>query len=775
MASLIPGFEYDIFISYRQKDNKGDRWVSEFVEALKTELESTFKEEISVYFDINPHDGLLETHDVDASLKGKLKCLVFIPIISRTYCDPQSFAWEHEFKTFVEQASQDQFGLKVKLPNGNVASRVLPIQIHNLKFEDKTLVEKELGGFIRAIEFIYKESGVNRPLTPKDSEDKNSNKTNYRNQINKVANAIDETISGLKAEPTLRAKEKNPVIKEPLEELIKGDRKEPQTKPAKINLKKLVLWILVGAIIVVAAIIACTKIFKRDTLENLRSSDERISIAVMPFQNMTNDTILNVWEVGIQNDLISFLSNYKELKVIQIESINNLLQSRDFNDYTSISSSDASTISQKLDANVLIYGSIKQAGSTMRVNAQVINSKTEESLKSIEINEPLKGGMIFPIIDSLNQMVRDFLIITKLTAKVIPDYQYFATTNSPEAYNLFVYGQNAYRKGDNSTATEMYLKAVDRDSNFIYAITQLTLAYRNLGLYREAKEWCKRVYKKRDQMPMQQKIYTNWLYAFIFETPYDEIKYLRQFQEIDDQFPIIYLSLGRNYLWLDQFDKAIFELEKAFELYNKSGSKPYYYGNYALLGTAYHKVGLYKKEKQLYKKAEQDFPDNPAIIYRQAILALFEGKSETANDYIERYKSILKENSATEATIISSLASIYTEAEIPDKAEEYYRQALSLEPNSTVRMNTLAYFLIVNDRNINEGLGLIDNALELSTDNYNFLHTRGWGLYKQGKYQEALETLQKSWDLRREQAVYNHEAYLHLEEAKKAVASQKNN
>jgi tetratricopeptide (TPR) repeat protein len=187
----------------------------------------------------------------------------------------------------------------------------------------------------------------------------------------------------------------------------------------------------------------------------------------------------------------------------------------------------------------------------------------------------------------------------------------------------------------------MYLKAVDRDSNFIYAITQLTLAYRNLGLFREAKEWCKKVYKKRDQMPMQQKIYTNWVYAFIFETPYDEIKYLRQFQEIDNQFPIIYLSLGRIYLWLYQYDKAIFELEKAFELYNKSGSKPYYYGNYTNLGTAYHKDGQYKKEKKLYKKAEQDFPDNPAIIYRQAILALSEGKSETANDYIEKYKSVM--------------------------------------------------------------------------------------------------------------------------------------
>src|SRR5512136_850292 len=163
MSSIIEGYNYDIFISYRQKDNKGDRWVSEFVDALKTELESTFKEEISVYFDINPHDGLLETHDVDESLKEKLKCLVFIPIISRTYCDPKSFAWEHEFKAFIELASQDQFGLKVRLPNGNVASRVLPIRIHDLDPGDIKECESVLGGFIRGVEFVYKEPGVDKP------------------------------------------------------------------------------------------------------------------------------------------------------------------------------------------------------------------------------------------------------------------------------------------------------------------------------------------------------------------------------------------------------------------------------------------------------------------------------------------------------------------------------------------------------------------------------------------------------------------------------------
>jgi len=202
MPSIVEGYNYDIFISYRQKDNKYDGWVTEFVDSLKSELEATFKEEISVYFDINPHDGLLETHDVDESLKEKLKCLIFIPIISRTYCDPKAFAWEHELKAFVEEASKDEFELKVKLPNGNVASRVLPVIIHDLDVADVKQCEMVLGGMIRGIEFIYKEPGVNKPLAIGDDEKKNLNGTKYRIQINKTANAIKELISGLTREPS---------------------------------------------------------------------------------------------------------------------------------------------------------------------------------------------------------------------------------------------------------------------------------------------------------------------------------------------------------------------------------------------------------------------------------------------------------------------------------------------------------------------------------------------------------------------------------------------
>ena len=198
MASIIPGYGYDIFISYRQKDNKYDAWVTEFVDHLKRELEATFKEEISIYFDENPHDGLLETHSIDKSLEGKLKCLIFIPIISQTYCDAKSFAWSHEFCAFNKLSKEDQFGRDIKLSNGNVSSRILAVKIHDLDQEDRLLLENELGEAFRAVEFVYREAGVNRPLKPSDNKNDNQNKTDYRNQINKVANAVKEIISSLK-------------------------------------------------------------------------------------------------------------------------------------------------------------------------------------------------------------------------------------------------------------------------------------------------------------------------------------------------------------------------------------------------------------------------------------------------------------------------------------------------------------------------------------------------------------------------------------------------
>jgi hypothetical protein len=310
MASILPGFDYDIFISYRQKDNKGDRWVSEFVEALKNELESTFKEEISVYFDINPDNGLLDTHDVDASLKDKLNCLVFIPVISNTYCDPNAFAWLNEFKAFVEQASRDQFGLRVKLPGGNVASRVLPVRIHELEKDDIKLIESVLGGTMRGIDFIYRSPGVNRPLRSKEEKPQdNLNSTIYRDQINKVAQALKEIITGLKTDPFISAGEK-PQLTGTSESDKKEHKWEKGNEPLRMPKQKFFYGTIIF-IVAVLSLLIFLKLFHNNKSEKINSEDVlNKAIAYYDFFHLWNDfsakiLITNVREDGLQyNDTI---------------------------------------------------------------------------------------------------------------------------------------------------------------------------------------------------------------------------------------------------------------------------------------------------------------------------------------------------------------------------------------------------------------------------------------------------------------------------------------
>lgn len=389
------------------------------------------------------------------------------------------------------------------------------------------------------------------------------------------------------------------------ESVEEAKNEESRVVPVKRRLK--VSDIIIAAMAIVIIVLLYPKIFKRDTLEKLRSSGERISVAVMPFQNMTNDTTWNIWGNGIQNELITSLTNSEELKVRQTESINTLIQSKSFTNYASITPSVASNISQKLDANVFIYGSIKQAGSRIRLNAQLIDSKTEETFKSFQIDGIAEN--ILHITDSLAVMVKNYLIISELKKEESLHIQQLASTNSPEAYRYFIYGQNAYMNTDFPTAVNMYSQAIAIDSNFTSATIRLSFAYGNQDLYDQAKKWCLKVYEKRDEMPMQQKIYTDFAYAIFFETPYEEIKYLKQLQKIDDQLPYTYFDLGSNYIELYQYDKAIPELEKAWEISNKWRLKSQWVYKYTLLGFAYHKPGQYKKEKRLYKKAEQELED----------------------------------------------------------------------------------------------------------------------------------------------------------------------
>jgi TolB-like protein/cytochrome c-type biogenesis protein CcmH/NrfG len=447
MSSIIEGYEYDIFISYRQKDNKHDGWVTEFVDNLKGELESTFKEEISVYFDINPHDGLLETHDVDASLKDKLKCLIFIPIISRTYCDPKSFAWEHEFRAFVKQASQDQFGLKVKLPNGNVANRVLPVRIHDLDNDDIKLCESLLGSVLRGIEFIYKEPGVNRPVTLKDNEEKNLNKTNYRNQINKVALAIKSIIT---------------TIEHP-EQKTEGILKEvDNVKPEKA--KKLIPKTIVTSVIILALIVL--GYFLITTLSKPKEQPEK-SIAVLPFINDSPNDSNQYFINGFMVDVLNHLQTIKDLHPISRTSAEKYRKT----------TKSIPEIAKELSVNYIIEGDMQRYGNSIRISVNLFKAiKKEIKLWGKTYEKKINDATdIFSLQSQIAQS-----IATELEAVITPQEKLLiekTPTSNLSAYENNLLGET-YMMRDSKEgfdiALQYFNKAKEIDPN--YAPAYLSIA-----------------------------------------------------------------------------------------------------------------------------------------------------------------------------------------------------------------------------------------------------------------------------------------------------------
>jgi tetratricopeptide (TPR) repeat protein len=781
MASLISGFEYDVFISYRQKDNKYDGWVTEFVNNLKKELEATFKEDVSVYFDINPHDGLLETHDVGDSLKEKIKCLVFIPIISRTYCDPKSFAWEHEFKAFVEQASRDQFSLKVKLSNGNIASRILPVRIHDLDEADISLCESVTGGVLRGVEFIYKEPGVNRSLTPKDKEKKNLNGTIYRNQINKVALAIKEIILGLQAEPTAGSEDIK--SKRTFKEEYFTEKKKDETSSARHGKRNIIAGVLLLVLIAIAGIYFLPSLFKKNSANVSKGpSDKRICVVVMPFSNMTGDSIWNNYQAIIQQSLITSLTSIgaNDLRVRIQSNVNNSLYYSGYNEKGIIPVSVASEISKKLNADILIYGMIQKSASGLAINTQLVELKSNEVIKSITSDGQNSEKKIFDIIEVNRKQVTDFLIMSKIIKDNTPygfDYKNSTTTTSSEAVRYFFLAKKAQDNGNMELALDYFLKSNSIDSNFYDPYIELPAMYsgyiKNPDIEQNYK-WLIKAYSKRDQWPEYERLLACWEYAFTFESPETAVSYLEQVQKMDDEDISSSRLLAISYSVAKQYENAIKEYAHFRELYSKWDKN--WDKNSAACGDIYispgyalYKTGQFNKAKECFDQAEKLLTDSPVVFTFQAVLAFMEKDTAKAERYISKLVSQHLKEGDSEAYTKCSVGDVYAQAGMQSRAKEYYRKALLLDSLNIKIIDKVTNSCFQTDLMMEEIPVLLDNAMRLEKNKlnyYNLMDSKGWAEYKLGNIKEAYSILKK---------VYNEAPYKiysirsHYEEVKKAV------
>jgi TolB-like protein/tetratricopeptide (TPR) repeat protein len=464
MPSVVPDFEYDIFISYRHNDNAYDNWVSEFVANLKKELNATIKGKINIYYDANADDGLLEMNNVDESLSPKIKSLVFIPIVSQTYCDPESFAWRNEFVAFNKMAAQDKLGATIKLSNGNVANRILPIKIHALDSADVEMLEHELKSPLRPIDFIYKTAGVNRPLRPKDDDVRVSNaQLIYRDQINKVANAVKDIIGGAKS-----LSEGRPTLKINRDQSIDIEKSNGSVwlKIKKNNIFKVTV---VSVLLIGLGYFGFLKFVESLLPFNTEgiAGDIKKSIAVLPFENLTNEPELETFCDGLTEEILNHLSKLSSLDVTSRTSVKK---------YKGTTAS-VLEIAKELSVTHILEGSVRKSGNKIRITAQLIDAKTDKHIWSDDYDyTELKD--IFPVQTNVSTRVTEVLklkLTTQEKASLSKTY-----SGNMEAYKLYLRGRFFWDKRNREgldSAEACFNKALAIDPQYALAYSGLADCY----------------------------------------------------------------------------------------------------------------------------------------------------------------------------------------------------------------------------------------------------------------------------------------------------------
>ena len=543
---------------------------------------------------------------------------------------------------------------------------------------------------------------------------------------------------------------------------------EPEPSPQTKGRRKLRISDgIIAALFVAVCVLLYPKIFRADKFKEIRDEDGRISVAVMPFQNMTNDTLLDIWQAGIQNELITGLSNSEELSVRQFETTLDILQGKEITNYATLSPSIAGDLSRKLNASTFVNGTIKTAGNKIRINTQLVDSQTEEIYKTYQVDGDSET-VILLLTDSLTGMIKNFLQIRVLEKSVKPDMQNISA-KSAEAYRHFILGMESEYAGDNRSAIGYFKKAIEADHSFISAYIGLIRTSFNQELYKEGKKWLNIAMDYYDDLPILLQFKLDDYVATIKKDLQEAIRVKKQIVELEPNSRRDWHSLGWAYDELHQYQNAIEAYEKALEIDRQWGGGWKWPFPYMQLGRDYHRIGNHKKENEIYAMGLEANPDSWIIYYNMGICALSQGDSSKLKSYFDKTVELVKETGATDIQIINGIAQFYEEAMVFDKAEEYYRQALKMEPKNIGNMQELAWLLIDKEIDVDEGMELIEPVLDQSPDEPRAVETWGWGLYKQGKLEESLEFLKRSWDLL---PTYDHDNYLRIQKVEQALTSR---
>ncbi len=138
------------------------------------------------------------------------------------------------------------------------------------------------------------------------------------------------------------------------------------------------------------------------------------------------------------------------------------------------------------------------------------------------------------------------------------------------------------------------------------------------------------------------------------------------------------------------------------------------------------------------------FPQQP-LPYLFSAVANFQNKEfDKAVEVLEKGVRFVVDNELLKAQFYSYLGDAYHELDEDEKAFNYYEKTLKIDPDNSIVLNNYAYYLSLQDKDLEKALEMAQQAVELDPENASNQDTYGWIFYKLGRYEEAKEWVGKS-------------------------------
>jgi TolB-like protein/Tfp pilus assembly protein PilF len=339
-----------------------------------------------------------------------------------------------------------------------------------------------------------------------------------------------------------------------------------------------------------------------------RATAHRIdkSIAVLPFQNLSDEKENAYFADGMQDDILTNLSKIGDLKVISRTSVMS---------YRGDGAHNAREIGKTLGVATLLEGSVRRSGNRVRVNVQLINAENDEHLWAEDYDRDLTD--VFAIQTDLAQK-----ITSALQAKLSPNEKERLDqrpTQNSDAYLLFIQAHDYANRPDHFRDTslkaeELFEQAIKLDPKFAAAFAGLSMV----------ESW---LYHESDPTPARRE-----------KARFNAEKSLR----LQPNLPEGHLALGFFYYYGDRdYERALAEFEIAKrDLPNDAQA-------YMAIGAIQRRQGKWAESNANMEKAAALDPKNATILINLAYNYLALRNFEEAEKTIDRAIAIAPRSFAT--------------------------------------------------------------------------------------------------------------------------------